>query len=597
MKTNIASALRLALLCGVGFALPAQAASRSSATYTVPSEVFESAGQRTSSASYIQAEGDLGSIGAAVSSAAYALTGGFPTTVDDTAEAPAVTLMTDAEVTGAGLPSGTMLTSISSLDVGVFGGKVLTPDGKTLGAVFAEDGTVLLRGEQMVQVEPAGAMDMIAKLDAPTGDAVIATLDRRSGATTENDKVLFTGLKVGTPKVMMRKGRVIPGLPGVKLKSFLTLDGNGETAFFSGKLAGTGVNGGNDTAIFAAGPISGTLGLPESGVPASGLRVLVRKGDMIGDKKVKTIATLVGQAGTLAEGRWRGGPNSLGMRLSFTDKSQALYLVPADTTGPADWLLIGQTNGSAGTDLPGAMLQSFKLPAHAPGATVVDSLLRVGPGGITRKDNAVVFDAMGVETGGPISLRRLAQRSGPAPSRTGMPVPGSGMARLTAMMAGLGRASSFVASSTLPGERGARSTIYDARSDGQVQQLARVGGAAPGGGRFGRFVSVAKPDGQSYGALVSALLTVSGSEGVSRQNRAALFGRDSGGEMRRLLRAGEEIESAGPGSARKPVKTFVALTAAAGSIGAARGYDENGRVNVLVTFTDRTQAVVRLQTP
>lgn len=33
------------------------------------------------------------------------------------------------------------------------------------------------------------------------------------------------------------------------------------------------------------------------------------------------------------------------------------------------------------------------------------------------------------------------------------------------------------------------------------------------------------------------------------------------------------------------------------SIDAARGHDENGRVNALVTFADRTQAVVSIQVP
>ncbi len=511
-----------------------------------------------------------------------------------------VVIATDADATGAGLPAGTRFVSFTAPDVGVFGGKVLTPDGKKLDAVFSEAGTVLLSEVQMVAVDPAGGaeMGMITKLAAPTGDAVLATLDRRSGATAENDQVLFVGLKAGAPKAMARKGQTLAGMAGVKLKSFLTLDGNGATTFFSGKLSGAGVNSGNNTAILAAGPISGVASLPESGAPVSGLRVLVRKGDILPDgRKVKIIATLVGQAGTLAEGRWRGGPNDIGVRLTFTDKTQALYLVPADATGPADWLLLGKTDGDAGADLPGAKLLSFNLPAHAPGATVFDSLLKIGPGGITRKTNRAVFDALGVETRGPISLRRLAQLAGPVPSTTGTPVSGSELARLRSTLAGLGRASSYVASSTLPGERGPRDTIYDARGDGELRQLARIGRDAPDGGRFDRFVSVAKPDGQGYGALVSALLAISRRDGVTVKNRAALYGRDSDGNMRRLLRAGDMIESAGPGSALKAVKSFVALGAAAGSIGAARGYDDTGRVSVLVTFADRTQAVVRVQVP
>ena len=110
-------------------------------------------------------------------------------------------------------------------------------------------------------------------------------------------------------------------------------------------------------------------------------------------------------------------------------------------------------------------------------------------------------------------------------------------------------------------------------------------------------MSVAKPDGQGYGALVSALLKTDGRAGITAKKRAALFGVDSKGNLRRLLRTGDMLESAGPGSALKAVKSFVALTAAPGSIGAARGYDSTGKVNVLATFADRTQAVVRIQAP
>ncbi|MEQ1862310.1 MAG: FG-GAP repeat protein [Chthoniobacteraceae bacterium] len=490
-----------------------------------------------------------------------------------------VIIATNNGATGAGLPTGTKFFSFTAPDVGVFGGRVQTPAGQKLDAVFQEDGTVLLRGQQMVAVDPAGGgdMGMIAKLNPPTGDAVLATLDRRSGATAADDQVLFMGLMSGTPEVMVRKGQEIPGLPGVKLKSFLTLDGNGATTFFSGKLSGTGVNGGNNTAIFAANA-------------ADGFKMIVRKGQVVGAKQVKIIATLVGQAGSLAEGRWRGGTNEIGMRLTFTDKTQALYLVPASATSPDDWLRIAQSGDAAGADVPGAELKSFMLPANAPGATVFDSLLRTGPGNITRKNSRAVFDALGVETRGPISLRLLAQVAGPAPAQ-------SNFQRLLNTLAGLGRASTVIANSTLPGENRSRGTIYDARQDGQLVPIARLGGSAPEGGRFARFVSVAKPDGLGYGALVSALLGVSGSEGVTAKNRAALYARDSGGELRRVLRAGDMVESAGPGSARKPVKSFVALTAAPGSIGAARGYDDTGRVNVLVTFGDRTQAVVRIQVP
>lgn len=479
---------------------------------------------------------------------------------------------------------GAVFDSFSAPDAAVFGGKVRTAAGKKLDAVFDDTGAVLLRGGEMRAVETGGPMAMVMKVMPPTGDAVLASFQRGAGVSADSDQTLFTGLMGGTAQPAVRRGQDIGG--GVQLKSFLTLDGNGTTTFFSGTLKGTGVTPANNQALFAVLPPGGIMSAPESGPPATGLRVLVRKGDMVLGKQVRTIATLVGQAGSLAEGRWRSGPDSIGVRITFTDRTQSLFIVPADAASPDDWLLLGQTGDDGAPDAPGAELLSFKLPAYAPQATLFESLLRIGPGGVTARDNGAVFDAVGVEMGGPITRRILARRARPAPS-----LPTSGLARFRATLAGIARGSTFIAQTTLPGA-GSRDSIFDARADGQYQQIARIGDPAPGGGRFTRFVSVARPDTNGYGAFVSALLG-----GVSPANRRALFAVDSTGELRRVVRTGDRIESTGPGSPLKQIRSFVALSAAPGSIGAARGYDEAGRITVLVTFTDRTQAVVTIQVP
>jgi len=483
---------------------------------------------------------------------------------------------------------GALFDSFTVPDAEVFGGKLRTTDGKKLDAVFDDTGTVLLRGGKMEAVEEGGPMAMVMKLMPPTGDAVLATFQRGTNVASDSDQTLFTGLMDGTPQPAVRRGQDLGG--GVKLKSFLTLDGNGTTTFFSGTLKGDGVNSGNGQALFAVLPPGGIPSLPESGPPATGLRMLVRKGQPVttprGAKTVRTIATLVGQAGSLAEGRWRSGPNSIGVRLTFTDKTQALYIMPAGATSSDDWLLLGQTDDDGGPDLdPATQLLGFNLPAYAPQATIFESLLRIGPGGVTKRDNGVVFDAVGVEMGGPITRRTLARRARPAPS-----LPTSNLSRFRATLAGIARGSTFVAQTTV----NARSadSVFDARGDGVFRQVARIGDPAPGGGRFTRFTSIARPDTNGYGAFVSALLG-----GVSPKNRNVLFAMDSGGELRRMIRTGDRLESAGPGSPLKAIKSFVALSAAPGSIGAARGYGEDGRITVLVTFTDRSQAVVTLQVP
>ncbi len=498
--------------------------------------------------------------------------------------APTVSIGTGSALTGGELPVGTTVRSFTSPDVMLTGGRVLTPTGAKLDAVFNTRGEVLLHSQQTVPVDPAsGGMGRIAKLRSPTGDAVLATLVRTAGVSALNDQVIFTGLLSGTPRPAVRKGQEIPDFPGVQLKSFLSLDGNGTTTFFTGKLKGAGVTDTNNTATFAVGP--------------SGFRMLVRQGMLVDSRPIKSLTTLVGSAGTLAEGRWRGGPDELGVRVIFAGGTQALYQVPADATGFGDWLLIAESGQDATPDLPGAKLERFNLPAYAPGAAIFESMLQLGLGGITRENNGAVFDGQGAGLIEAIGLRRLVQQSNPVPSSAGNPAVGSRLSRTRSVLAGLDRASTVIGDVTQPRQLGAMTSIFDAREDGPLRQIARAGDPAPGGGCWDRFISVAKPDGQGRGALILATLKISLPEGITPKNRTALYAVDSDGYLRRMLRTGDILESAGPGSQLKAVKTISALTSAPGSVGAARGYDSNGRLTARVTFADRTQALVTFQIP
>jgi len=468
--------------------------------------------------------------------------------------------------------------SFENPDVDFVKGTVLTDEGRKLDAIVRSGGEVLLRAEQAVLGGPVGSQSVLKQIQSPTGDAVLGKLATGGGVTTANDDVLFTGLMSDNPQPMVREGQEIPNAPNSELSSFIAVDGNGPVTFFRGTLKGELAGGRKAVAVFAVGP------------PPVGFRMLAFKGQQVNGKTVRTVATLVGQARTLAEGRWRGSPNALGVRLTFARGEQALYLIPATADSPADWILINQTGDDAAPAIPGAQLRSFQLPAYAPDAVVFDSLLRNGVGGITPRNSRAIFDAEGSLAGGPITLRLLAQLRGPSP-------PQSNFQRFLNTLAGLGRASTVIGNATLNGINVSRGTIFDAGQDGQLRPIARLGDSAPGGGRFERFVSVAKPDGQGYGALVSALLRISGREGVSARNRAALYAVDSTGTLRCILRAGDMVESGDSNSTLKPVRSFVALTPAPSSTGAARGYDENGRVAALVKFDDRSQAVISIQVP
>lgn len=463
-------------------------------------------------------------------------------------------------------------------DLDIAKGSVVTDDGKKLDAIFKSSGDVLLRAKQTVMGGPIVNQRLLKQLQPPTGDAVLGKLETGGGITAANDDVLFTGLMSDNPQPMVSEGQTIPNAPESQLGSFISVDGNGPVTFFRGTLKGELAGGRKAVAVFAVGP-----------APV-GFRMLAYKGQVVDGKTVRTVATLVGQARTLTEGRWRAAPNALGVRLTFARGEQALYLIPALADTPADWIPISKTGADADPAIPGALMRSFQLPAYAPDAVVFDSLLQTGVGGITTRNSRAIFDAEGSLGGGAITLRLLAQLRGPSP-------PQSNFQRFLNTLAGLGRASTIIGNATLNGVNVSRGTIFDAGQDGQLRPIARLGERAPGGGRFERFVSVAKPDGQGYGALVSALLRINGRDGVSSRNRAALYAVDSTGTLRCILRAGDMVESGDSDSTFKPVRSFVSLTPAPSSTGAARGYDENGRVAALVKFDDRSQAVISIQVP
>jgi hypothetical protein len=124
--------------------------------------------------------------------------------------------------------------------------------------------------------------------------------------------------------------------------------------------------------------------------------------------------------------------------------------------------------------------------------------------------------------------------------------------------------------------------------------LARAGDAAPGGGKFASFVSLALPDGPTSGPVFTGTLASDPTAGISRMNNIGLWAADAAGTLSLILRTGTSLNVGGK---NRTVGRFVALTPAPGSIGAAHGYDNAGHVSALITFSDRTTALVNLAVP
>jgi hypothetical protein len=126
--------------------------------------------------------------------------------------------------------------------------------------------------------------------------------------TSRNNVVLLAGLSTGTLRVAARTGTDNHALPsGVTLKSFGAIDGNGSAIFFLATLQGAGITGKNAAALCMA------LG-------DGSVKVQVQMAQIVGGKAIATIGTLVGSAGSLAEGRWRLDDTTIGVRLTFAGR-------------------------------------------------------------------------------------------------------------------------------------------------------------------------------------------------------------------------------------------------------------------------------------
>jgi hypothetical protein len=446
-------------------------------------------------------------------------------------------------------------------------------------ALFGADGRVLLEaGASLPGLPQSGSV--IVSFGQPSGDAALVTLRPGKGAITAQDNVaLVSGLYQGATNVVAQTAAPSSSRA---IKNFLAIDGNGTTTFFLASLEGAGVAAENNKALFA--------------VQSTALNLLVRTGELVNGSKILSLTTLEGSSRTLADGRWRAGDAAFGVRLGFSD-GEAIYTIPATAASPADWTLVAETGPSAIAALNGATIASFGLPGFGPKGFAVLATLAVTKGGpamvandvalitaqygsaptvLARKGDSVSTDSVGHALTG-ARIRAMTD-----------PIMG-GEAQVAFMLtaSGLNPAEEAVAQLALP------AIAYS--SDGAAWSLmANVGAVAPGGGYWAGFSSLALSDGATSAPLFTGLLKVSAAAGVSSASDFGLWTVDSTGALRLLLGADEGITVSGM---RKTVRTFSALTPAPGSIGAASGYDQSGHVEALATFSDGTQALLKLTAP
>jgi hypothetical protein len=133
----------------------------------------------------------------------------------------------------------------------------------------------------------------------------------------------------------------------------------------------------------------------------------------------------------------------------------------------------------------------------------------------------------------------------------------------------------------------------DAATPASFELVARLGQRAPDAKGVERrakwvgFSSVALPGGTNAGPIF--LARVDG-PGVTNKNNFGLWGVDSTGLIRQLLRTGDRLGT-------RKIAAISLLKPASTAAGATRSFNARGGLQVLVTFTNSTKAVIVVGVP
>ncbi|HEX8311926.1 MAG TPA: choice-of-anchor tandem repeat NxxGxxAF-containing protein, partial [Chthoniobacteraceae bacterium] len=312
-------------------------------------------------------------------------------------------------------------------------------------------------------------------------------------------------------------------------------------------------------------------------VTAEATKRVIRTGQPFGLTRVKSFNLLAAVPGSSAQNRaHRQGAASFSIRLA--DGTQALV----DSAGEALSAFAYSGDYLGGTQLGDATWKSFG-PVAAPDDkfAAVSAKLTIGVGGVTNDNATGIFLGSGT-TFEPIALVDNTTGIGNtrfATFKDPVLAPESGQIAFLATLAGSGVTKSD------------DSTVWWRSADGPLTLLAREGGAPPdteAGGQWQTFTSIGISGGASGGPLIYGSLRIA-SGGVTSSNDSGIWAVDTSGTLRLLTREGDLIGGKSIGR----IEAFNTL----GLPGVTRSFNNVGEVVYRAIFTDRSEAIMRVQIP
>lgn len=476
----------------------------------------------------------------------------------------------------ASLPANSVLSAFGTPavdDAYNVAARVTIQAGRALqGAIYREDAT----GERQLVAWQNGPSGLGTLTFKSFGDPVLSPFGKIAfpakvnGAKAVADDALWTDA-FGPLQPVLREGTAVPGLGTATLKLIVSaaVEENAVLALVKlNPLRGLVTAGVDDTALVRlTSPTSGTL-LARVGKPFAGLTI-------------KKLSVLQPAAGSPGQGRWQAGADLVA---SFTLQGGRVVLVKIDAHGTATAL------AETAREMPqlAASIATFGLPSVGGSGLAVAAWKAKKPGVTAQNDQTLLVKEDGQDFAAVVTEGTSAGVTGGAVFASfGDPV--------------MNDQGDLLFQATLRGGKGAGAnngglwlnTGVDANT-----LVARLG--APAADKSGNpipnatwsaFRSFALPDGEGAGAVFVAQLA---GRGVTPQSNVGLWVADASGTPRLLLRTKDQLTLP---NGTKTVASFTLLNSLAGSYGVRRSYSTNGSLAVQVVFTDRTQALVRLDVP
>ena len=488
----------------------------------------------------------------------------------------------DEGVPGSGVPNKSVFTSIGAAaiaDNGTVASRISAKAGlKRFTGILVQgagDASVpAVQGKAAPDIADGKFKSFSDPLIAPNG--TVAFVAKLSGVPDTKDTAVFTDAINGDMHMALQEGVPVPGLAGELVRTISSVSlRNGQLVALL-KLKGTGVTDANSTVLLGMNAGGGTQLLRTGPVP--GLAVGGQPASAI--TKITVLSPPRGSAG---HGRWQGTGRVVA-RVVLEDGR--VVVVSVTTAGAVSPLLFTDQDaaGLATLENPNPKWKSFGFPGVATnGFNFVALGALKQEGDITKSnDTALVYSFNGAAFA-PFAVEDATAVDAGGAKYAGFFDPVVNPNGDVAFFAGL-KGTGVKASNNLGLWFG---------NPAAPELVARLGHRAPDGDGIERkakwvgFSSVALPGGTAAGPIF--LARVDG-PGVTNKNNFGLWGVDSTGLIRQLVRTGERLGT-------RKIAAISLLKPAGTAAGATRSFNSKGGVQVLVTFTNATKAVIVVGVP